>query len=109
MSPFLPEPKVVTKTEYVKQNVPIQPAPKPVTMNDVTWQVVTNTNIDQVIERMKAEYGDDWVFYAFSVKDYEGMALNFAEIRRYIQQQRAVINFYEDALKEKPNDARTTK
>jgi hypothetical protein len=37
-------------------------------------------------------------YIALSVKDYENLALNFAELRRYIEQQKQIIVYYESAV-----------
>ena len=37
-------------------------------------------------------------YIAISVKDYENLALNFAELRRYIEQQKQIIVYYEQAV-----------
>ena len=39
------------------------------------------------------------VIFAISVKDYENLANNFAELRRYIEQQKQIILYYEAAVK----------
>tara|TARA_R100000808_G_C2149721_1_gene158222 strand:+ start:1167 stop:1304 length:138 start_codon:yes stop_codon:yes gene_type:complete len=36
-----------------------------------------------------------------SVRDYETLALNMAELKRYIQQQKELIIYYEKAIKPK--------
>ena len=36
--------------------------------------------------------------------DYENFALNFAEIFRYIQQQKEIIIYYEKAVTDKPEE-----
>lgn len=96
-----PEPKVVVQTQYVEKNIPIMAAPKPMTLNDVTWYVVTEENFEQFLEKYKKEHGDAWVFYGISVRSYESMALNMAEIKRYIEQQKAIIVYYEEQAKAK--------
>ena len=49
-------------------------------------------------------------YIAISVKDYENLAKNFAELRRYIEQQKQIILYYEEAVQplesEKENDRR---
>ena len=35
------------------------------------------------------------------MKDYENLSLNFAELRRYIEQQKQIIVYYEEAIKPK--------
>ena len=93
-----PETQIVTQTEYVQRNIPIQAAPKPLTLNEVTWYVVTEENFEEFIEKYKRENGEPWVFYATPVRSYEAMALNLAELRRYIQQQQAIILYYEQQV-----------
>ena len=41
----------------------------------------------------------DLVGYVLSVRDYETLALNIAEIKRYIEQQKEIIIYYEEAVK----------
>ena len=38
-----------------------------------------------------------------SVRDYETLALNMAEIKRYIEQQKQIIIYYERAVAPKPD------
>ena len=38
-------------------------------------------------------------YVAISVKDYENLAINIAELRRYIEQQTEIILYYENAVK----------
>ena len=49
--------------------------------------------------------GDSYV--AISVKDYENLAKNFAELRRYIEQQKSIILYYEKAVQPDPADTAT--
>lgn len=96
-----PEKEIVVQTKMVERNIPLQRAPKPMTLNDVKWYVVTEENFDEFLETYKKENGDAWVFYAMSVRGYESMALNMAEIRRYLESQNAIILYYEEAIKPK--------
>ena len=45
-------------------------------------------------------YGE-LAFVALSMRDYELLALNIAEIRRYLNQQKEIIVYYEKAVKDK--------
>jgi hypothetical protein len=63
---------------------------------------------DQNFERFKAKYirqNGSFLFYAISVRDYETLALNMAEIKRYIDQQKQIIIYYEKAVAPKPKEA----
>ena len=66
-------------------------------MNDVKIYVVTEENYEQFLEEFNSKNGKTaWI--AISVKDYENLSLNFAELRRYIEQQKEIIVYYEDAV-----------
>lgn len=73
------------------------------------WWVVTEENFKQFKEEFQKENGDPLVAYVISVKDYEALALNMAEIKRYIEQQKSIIIYYEDAIKPKSNKEKETK
>ena len=90
-----PEQVVVTQVEYVERTIPIQPRPKPVTLYDIEFYAVTKENIDEFIERFEKAEGT-LVFFAISVPDYENIALNMGELRRFIESQSAVILYYEE-------------
>ena len=55
-------------------------------------------NYDEFVKEFEAKNGAD-AYIAISVKDYENLALNFAELRRYIEQQKEIILYYEEAVK----------
>ena len=54
------------------------------------WWVVTEDNFAEFKEKFQKEN---------SVKDYETLAINIAEIKRYIEQQKQIIIYYEEAVK----------
>ena len=96
------EDKVTVQTKIVRPEIPIQTKPKPVTMNNVKFYVVTKKNLNDFLNRFEKENGNT-VFYAISVRDYEDLAINLSELRRYIQQQDKIIVYYEEAIKPKDN------
>lgn len=92
-----PEIKIVTKVE--KTVVPIVPMPKSVQMNDVKIHVVSpEENFEEFKKEFEKKNGTD-SYIAISVKDYQNLSKNFAELRRYIEQQKAIILYYENAVK----------
>lgn len=92
-----PEPKVVVETKVIKQNIPLQPKPRGIDPKDITWHVVTQENLQPFLDGIKQETGTV-VFFAISVKDYERVSLTFADIKRYIEQQKLIIVYYEEAI-----------
>tara|TARA_A100001011_G_scaffold278263_1_gene288049 strand:+ start:2102 stop:2587 length:486 start_codon:yes stop_codon:yes gene_type:complete len=95
------EKEIIVQTVEVEKQIPLQLQPKPLQFNDSYWHVVTEENFDEFIEKFKKEHGEAWVFYAVSVRSYESMALNLAELKRYIEQQKQIIIYYEEAIKPK--------
>ena len=102
-SSFQAEPQIEIVTQIEKTVVPTVPRPKPVQMNDVKIYVVNEDNFDEFIEEYRAKNGGD-ARIVISVKDYENLSLNFAELRRYIEQQKEVIVYYENAVQPLPGD-----
>lgn len=94
-----PEKEVVVQTKIVKPVIEIKERPKGVKMLPVKFYVVTQKNYEEFRERFKKENGD-FVFYAMSVPSYENLALDMAELRRYIEQQKEIIIYYEKAVKD---------
>ena len=94
---LIPEPKVVTVTKIVKTEVPIVARPKQVQLNDVKIYVVSKVNYEKFVKEYAKKNGAD-SYIALSVKDYENLSLNFAELRRYIEQQKQIIIYYENAV-----------
>ena len=72
--------------------------PKPVQLNDVRVYVVNERILDDFLAEFKQRHGEV-AFVALSMKDYENLALNIAEMRRYLNQQTQIIVYYEDAVK----------
>ena len=96
---WTPEKQVVVQTKLVKPVIEIKERPKGVKMLPVKFYVVTQKNYEEFKERFKKENGD-FVFYAMSVPSYENLALDMAELRRYIEQQKEIIIYYEKAVKD---------
>ena len=97
---------VEVKTVEVERKIPTQNTPRPVKLDDVYFYVVSADNFDDFKKRFEKENGD-LVFYALSVSDYETIAYNMAELKRFIDQQQQIIVYYEEAVK--PNPKKTEK
>ena len=92
--------QIEVQTVEVERNIPKQNRPQPITMNTtMKWWVVTEENFKEFKEKFQKENGDPLVAYVLSVRDYETLALNMAEIKRYIEQQKEIIIYYEEAVK----------
>tara|TARA_Y100000401_G_scaffold47867_1_gene37005 strand:+ start:611 stop:1027 length:417 start_codon:yes stop_codon:yes gene_type:complete len=61
------------------------------------------TYLDQFIDEMKKMNSGDVVFVAMTVADYELMAMNMQELRRYIREVQEVVVYYRNVtIKDQP-------
>lgn len=81
----------------MRTQVPVQARPQQVQLNDVKIWVVSKENYKEFVKEYAKKNGGD-SYIAISVKDYENLSLNFAELRRYIEQQKQIIIYYENAV-----------
>ena len=75
----------------------IEPRPSPVELKNADIVVVTEANIAAVIERIKTEQGD-FVLHAMTAQSFESLALNFEQIKKFIEEQNAIILYYEESV-----------
>lgn len=68
--------------------------PREINLKEPYWYVVSNKNIDEFIKKMEKTNGGQVVFFAMSVDDYEVMAGNMQELRRYIRELKEVVVYY---------------
>ena len=103
-----PEEVIVTRTVVQAPDIPLKRMPRPINMTDVKWYTVTTDNIDEFEKNFETDNGD-LVFFAISVPHYENLSLNLADIRRFIEQQKAIIVYYESQItKSKESINKTT-
>ena len=92
-----PEPEVKIVTEIQKVSVPIVTRPKPIDLVDTRIYVVTKDNYEKFVQDFTQEHGV-LAYVVLSMQDYENLALNVADLRRYLDQQTEIIVYYENAL-----------
>lgn len=66
------------------------PAPMPVQQNNFEWVVITKQNAEMKFKEIEGRSGSVTLF-ALTPSGYQNLSMNVAELRRYIQQQNAVI------------------
>lgn len=100
-------PEVVVKTVEVKTPIIHPELPRAITLKVPQWYVVSDKNLEEFLERIAKRHNGDVVFTAMSVADYELMAYNMQEIRRYINQLKEVVTYYR-TINEEPEDGNET-
>jgi hypothetical protein len=72
----------------------IQPIlPREIDLKEPYWYVVSDKNLDEFLSRVEKDQGQV-VFFAMSVPDYELMAYNTQELKRYINELKEVVIYY---------------
>ena len=83
--------EVITKPiEKPKLDVAL---PAPVKMQSLEWIVITDKNYNEVIERIKDPNGLVFLV-ALDEQSYKNLAINNANILKYLREQKAVIAAY---------------
>lgn len=105
-----PQPREV-EIKTVPVHIPIThpTMPRAIDLKEPQWYVVSKQNLDEFIARIEKEAGTV-VFFAMSPSDYELMAYNMQELRRYIREMNQIIIYYRTVTEKKPDtDAKDTK
>ena len=101
-SNFRAEKEIVTVEKIIKQTIALATKPNPEIMKNADVIVITENNLDEVIQKVKALQGGQFVVYGLDLKSFENLAINMEQIKRYIEQQNEVILYYEKAVREEP-------
>ena len=64
--------------------------------------VVNKDNYEEFVKQF-TDINGNLAYVALAIKDYENLALNISELKRYIDQQQEIIVYYERAVS--PEDA----
>ena len=101
-SNFRAEKEIVTVEKIIKPTIALATKPNAVIMKNADVIVITENNLDDVIQKVKALQGGQFVVYGLDLKSFENLAINMEQIKRYIEQQNEVILYYEKAVTKEP-------
>ena len=83
------------------QRTIVQPIlPREIDLKDPYWYVVSDKNLEEFLSVVEKDQGQV-VFVAMSVPDYELMAYNMQELKRYINELKEVVVYYRKVTTEK--------
>ena len=72
----------------------VQPImPREIDLKQLQWIAVTPDNWEEQLARIEKQEGE-LVFLAMTIPDYEAMAYNMQEIKRYITELKDVVVYY---------------
>mgnify|MGYP003138443302 FL=1 len=89
--------KEISNYKIEKKREPLAlDAPTPLDLQDVDWIIITKDNANEVFEKIKNDKNGDYALFAFTDKGYEKLALNMADIRNKLAEQRQIILSYKE-------------
>lgn len=90
---LLPTKVVEVSAKPIERKI-VQPVmPREIDLKNPTWIVVTPDNWEDQLARIEKQEGE-LVFLAMTVPDYELMAYNTQELKRYITELKDVVVYY---------------
>ena len=96
-----PEKEIVTVETIVKPTIAVAQRPRPVEFDELKVKVITEANVQEVIQEMKTNQGQ-FLVYALDPVTFKNLAIGIEEIKRYIEQQNDIIVYYEKAVTDEP-------
>ena len=98
-----PEKEIVTVETIVKPTITLAQKPRPVEFDELKVKVITEANVQEVIQEMKDNQGQ-FLVYALDPVTFKNLAIGIEEIKRYVEQQNDIIIYYEKAITDEPEE-----
>ena len=90
---LLPTREIQVSAKPIERKI-VQPImPREIDLKQVRWLTITPENFEKQFAIIKEQEGE-LVFLAMTVPDYETMAYNMQEIKRYITELKDVVVYY---------------
>lgn len=88
--------KQIEVTAKPMERTIVQPVmPREIDLKEPQWIVVTPDNKEEQLARIEEQEGE-LVFLAMTIPDYEVMAYNMQELKRYITELKDVVVYYRE-------------
>ena len=100
---LIPTKQIEVTAKPMDRNI-VQPVmPREIDLKEPMWIVVTPDNVDEQLARIEQQEGEV-LFLAMTVPDYEVMAYNMQESKRYINELKDVVVYYRTITTTKEGD-----
>ena len=83
-------------------------APQALEMEELDWIIITEENYKQVFDDLKKK-NKDVVLFGLTDDGYETLAVNFAQVRKYIILNKSILQKYKDYYEGKKDGEETRK
>ena len=90
---LLPTKQIEVSAKPIERKI-VQPImPREIDLREVQWLTITPENFEEQFAIIEAQEGE-LVFLAMTIPDYETMAYNMQELKRYITELKDVVVYY---------------
>jgi predicted component of type VI protein secretion system len=96
------KPKVFDKPVLVDRAELVVPQSQPASQTSVEWVILTPSNVEAKMLELQGK--GNVSYFALTPQGYQNLSMNVAELRRYIEQQNAVIAAYQKYYKNDNNN-----
>ena len=72
------------------------PMPLEVNLQDIKWRVLTPEVMEEYLQLVKEGKAPVEPYYALSTQGYESLSMNMAELKRYVTNVLAIIEYYRE-------------
>lgn len=90
---LLPTREIQVSAKPIDRQIVQPDMPREIDLKQVTWLTITPENFEEQFALIEDQEGE-LVFLAMTVPDYETMAYNMQEIKRYITELKDVVVYY---------------
>ena len=90
------EPEIVIKTKLVERTPLNLEQPAPLRLKNPNWVIVTEANIDELVEERKQNPDDFVAFYALDETGYKVLSVTMQQLLAMIREQRLIIAKYKE-------------
>ena len=90
---LIPTKQIEVSAKPIERKIAHPVMPREIDLREPMWIVITPDNIDAKLERIEKQEGE-LVFLAMTIPDYEVMAYNMQELKRYINELKEVVVYY---------------
>ena len=102
---LLPTKEIQVTAKPMERTI-VQPVmPREIDLKSVKWLTVTPENWEEQLKIIEEQEGE-LVFLALSIPDYELMAYNMQELKRYITELKDVVVYYREVTMPKKDEGK---
>lgn len=89
--------EINTKPTEIKWTQPVDPTP--VKLEKPTWRIITEQNAKEVLDTLSKDNNGKFTVILLTTQDYQKLMVDLADIKRYMEQQKAIVLYYKNITK----------